>query len=67
VYRGLTEERQKRVIRRVFQAYLHPQIVAELSEHPERLKLGGERMVCTMLFCDVKNFSTISEKWTRNS
>lgn len=61
-YRGWTEERQKRVIRRAFQSYLHPRIVEELTEHPERLKLGGERMNCTMLFCDVKNFSTISEK-----
>lgn len=61
-YRGWTEERQKRVIRRAFQSYLHPRIVEELTEHPERLKLGGVRMNCTVLFCDVKNFSTISEK-----
>lgn len=61
-YRGWTEERQKRIIRRAFQSYLHPRIVEELTEHPDRLKLGGERMDCTVLFCDVKNFSTISEK-----
>lgn len=61
-YRGWTEERQKRIIRRAFQSYLHPRIVEELTEHPERLKLGGVRMNCTVLFCDVKNFSTISEK-----
>ncbi|PIR21219.1 MAG: hypothetical protein COV45_00300 [Deltaproteobacteria bacterium CG11_big_fil_rev_8_21_14_0_20_47_16] len=61
VYRGLTEERQKRQIRRAFRAYLHPSVVAELTEHPENLKLGGQRKNCTILFCDVKNFSTISE------
>lgn len=61
-YRGWTEERQKRIIRRAFRSYLHPQIVEELTEHPDRLKLGGQRMECTVLFCDVKNFSTISEK-----
>lgn len=61
VYRGLTEERQKRQIRRAFRAYLHPSIVAELTEHPETLRLGGQRMACTILFCDVKSFSTISE------
>lgn len=61
-YRGWTEERQKRIIRRAFQSYLHPRIVEELTEHPDRLKLGGVRMNCTVLFCDVKNFSTISEK-----
>lgn len=62
IYRGLTEERQKRQIRRAFRAYLHPKIVEELTEHPETLRLGGQRMTCTILFCDVKNFSTISEK-----
>ncbi len=61
-YRGWTEERQKRQIRQAFRAYLHPKLVEELIEHPEALALGGRRAICTMLFCDVKNFSTISEK-----
>ena len=61
-YRGWTEERQKRQIRQAFRAYLHPKLVEELTEHPEGLALGGKRAVCTVLFCDVKNFSTISEK-----
>lgn len=61
-YRGWTEERQKRQIRQAFRAYLHPKLVEELTEHPEGLALGGKRAICTMLFCDVKSFSTISEK-----
>lgn len=61
-YRGWTEERQKRQIRQAFRAYLHPKLVEELTEHPEGLALGGKRANCTMLFCDVKSFSTISEK-----
>jgi adenylate cyclase len=62
IYRGWTEERQKRQIRQAFRAYLHPKLVEELTEHPESLALGGKRANCTMLFCDVKSFSTISEK-----
>lgn len=62
IYRGWTEERQKRQIRQAFRAYLHPKLVEELTENPEGLKLGGKRAICTMLFCDVKSFSTISEK-----
>lgn len=62
VYRGLTEERQKKQIRNAFRYYLHPDIVEELLEAPEKLKLGGQRAECTILFADVRNFTTISEK-----
>lgn len=61
VYRGWTEERQKRLIRRAFQSYLHPSIVEKLTQYPDALKLGGQRVDCSILFCDIKNFSTISE------
>ena len=62
IYRGLTEERQKKQIRNAFRYYLHPDIVEELLEAPEKLKLGGQRAECTILFADVRNFTTISEQ-----
>ncbi|MDZ7379604.1 MAG: CHASE2 domain-containing protein, partial [candidate division KSB1 bacterium] len=62
VYRYLWEERERRKIRRALELYLSPAAAALVSEHPERLKLGGEKVECTVLFSDVKNFTTLSEQ-----
>lgn len=62
IYRGLTEERQKKTIRAAFQAYLHPDLVADLTENLDKLTLGGRQANCTILFADVRNFTSISEK-----
>ncbi len=62
IYRGLTEERQKRELRKAFRSYLHPDIVEEIIKDPTALKLGGQRAECTILFSDVRNFTTISEQ-----
>ncbi|MBI4576126.1 MAG: adenylate/guanylate cyclase domain-containing protein [Planctomycetes bacterium] len=60
-YRQLTEEREKRQIRSAFQVYLHPEVVAQVTEDPGALKLGGERRELTVFFSDVAGFTTISE------
>jgi len=62
LYRALTTERKAREIRGAFQTYVPPQIVDELIKNPEKLKLGGERKVVSILYSDVKGFTTISEK-----
>lgn len=62
LYRYVTEERQKRMIRNQFQHYLAPQLVEELAQHPEKLRLGGERKEITIFFSDLAGFSSISEK-----
>ncbi len=62
LYRGLTEERDKKAIRSAFQSYLHPDLVKEMMDNPGALKLGGQRRECTILFSDVRNFTSISEK-----
>lgn len=62
VYRYLWEERERRKIRRALELYLSPAAAALVSEHPERLKLGGEKVECTVVFSDVKNFTTLSEQ-----
>ncbi len=61
LYRALTTERKAREIRGAFQTYVPPQIVDELIKNPEKLKLGGERKVVSILYSDVKGFTTISE------
>jgi adenylate cyclase len=61
LFKYLTEERQKRLIRRAFQYYLHPTVVDQISQHPQLLKLGGESRELTVLFSDIRNFSMTAE------
>lgn len=55
------ERRSRRDITRAFSRYLSPALVARLADDPSQLKLGGERRTLTILFCDVRGFTTISE------
>jgi adenylate cyclase len=61
LFKYLTEERQKRLIRRAFQYYLHPTVVDQVSQNPQLLKLGGEARELTVLFSDIRRFSAIAE------
>jgi adenylate cyclase len=60
------EERQRRQIRSAFGHYLSPEFVEELARNPQRLELGGETKELTILFSDVRNFTTISESYKSN-
>ena len=62
LYRALTTERKARQIRGAFQTYVPPQIVDELIKNPEKMKLGGEKKIVSILYSDVKGFTTVSEK-----
>ncbi|MSP80031.1 MAG: adenylate/guanylate cyclase domain-containing protein [Rhodospirillales bacterium] len=55
------EEAQRRQVRSAFAHYLSPAMVEKLAEDPTQLKLGGEMRNMTVLFCDVRGFTTISE------
>lgn len=57
----LRTESERRHVREAFGHYLAPALVSQLAEHPERLKLGGETKEMTLLFCDVRGFTSISE------
>lgn len=48
-------------LRRAFQHYVAPAVVDEIIADPARLELGGEVRELTLLFCDVRNFSSLSE------
>jgi len=61
-YNFLTEARQRRLLRRAFQHYLHPAVVEQVSQHPELLALGGEQRELTVLFSDIRGFSTFAEQ-----
>jgi adenylate cyclase len=54
--------REKRFVRESFGRYLSPTLVERLSENPEGLTLGGEDRELTILFSDIRGFTTLSEK-----
>jgi len=57
----LREQKQRRQIRSAFGYYLSPHMVEQLARSPEKLVLGGEERRMTILFSDVRGFTTISE------
>jgi adenylate cyclase len=62
VYRRV--ELQRGEVRRAFGYYVSPTVVDEIMRNPDKLELGGEVRELTLLFCDVRNFTSISEKLT---
>ena len=56
-----TEGRQKMFIKNAFKQYLSPAVIEELIQHPENLKLGGERRMLSIFFSDLEGFTGISE------
>ena len=57
----VVEEREKRKIRDAFGLYLNPHLAQRVAEHPELLALGGEKRELTVLFSDIRGFTTLSE------
>lgn len=62
VYKYFTEEKAKRELRSTFSKYVSPAIVDEVLKDTENLKLGGRKQRMTVMFSDVRGFTTISEK-----
>ena len=55
------EEKQRRYIHGAFDRYLSPELVKRITDDPSRLELGGEVREMTVLFCDIRGFSHMSE------
>ncbi|MEO7223969.1 MAG: adenylate/guanylate cyclase domain-containing protein, partial [Devosia sp.] len=51
----------KRVVRRAFSNYVDPDLLAEIEKNPDKLQLGGETRELTVLFLDIRSFTTLSE------
>jgi adenylate cyclase len=62
VYRYVTEEKEKKKIRGAFQYYLTASVVNEILKDPSKLKLGGDKKRLSVMFSDIRGFTTISEK-----
>jgi adenylate cyclase len=63
-YRVLTEQKEKKYIRSTFSKFVSKSVVDELLKHPDKLKLGGEKKILTVLFSDIRGFTSISERLT---
>ena len=61
------DEGEKIKIRSAFRQYLSPELVTEIAQHPEQLRLGGDKKEMSFLFSDVRGFTSIAEKFGDNS
>ena len=61
-YGFLTEARAKRQFTDLFGQYVPPELVEKMAENPERYDMSGQRRELTVLFSDVRGFTSISEK-----
>jgi len=62
VYSFRVEEHSSRYIKNLFSSYVTERVVHELIHNPEMAKLGGDRREVTVLFSDIRGFTTFSEK-----
>ena len=58
--------REREAIHRAFDRYLSPELVARIAKDPSQLELGGEERDVTVLFCDIRGSTAISERLTPN-
>ncbi len=61
IYQFLSEQKEKKKIRGMFQTYMSPKVLKYLEDHPDAFSLSGEKREATMFFSDVQGFTTISE------
>lgn len=59
-------EQQRQWIRSAFSQYLSPKVVEQIARDPEQLRLGGQTRDMTILFSDLRGFTTISEQYKSN-
>ena len=61
LYRYFIVNKKRRFIELAFSRYLAPEIVREIGDHPDTLKLWWEKREITIFFSDIAGFTTISE------
>ena len=62
----VSEFLQKQQIKKQFGSYLSPDLVAKLQKNPELLVLGGEEQELSIMFTDVRGFTSISEHYGKD-
>jgi adenylate cyclase len=61
-YQYFVEGREKRIVKALFGRYVSRDVYQQLIEHPELAELGGKRLDMTVLFSDIRGFTTVTEK-----
>jgi adenylate cyclase len=61
-YRYFVEDYEKRVVKRLFGRYVSKDVYEQLIAHPERAELGGKRREMSVLFSDIRGFTSVTEK-----
>jgi adenylate cyclase len=59
--RWRAEQQSKAHLKNIFGAYIPPGVLNELIKDPSKINLGGQRKPVTILFSDIRSFTTISE------
>lgn len=62
LYRHFVGERERRRLKNVFSRYVSKEVVSEILKNTEKVRLGGEEREITVLFSDIRGFTTLSEK-----
>jgi adenylate cyclase len=59
-------DQQRRRVQTAFRHYLAPDLVNQLAANPQQLRLGGETRLITVMFSDIRGFTSISEQYKSN-
>ena len=63
-YRYLMTDRDKRMIRAAFAHYVAPSILKQIEKNPGEIRIGGEVREISVMFLDVRSFTSLSERLT---
>jgi adenylate cyclase len=63
-YQYILSQKEKRLIQGAFAHYVPEKVVSKILENPDKLQLGGDQQVVSVMFSDVAGFTSISEKLT---
>jgi adenylate cyclase len=58
----IVEGRSRRSLARLFGTYVPPELVEEMARDPARYSMRAENRVLTVMFCDMRNFTAVSER-----
>ena len=64
LYRYIAEERERKKIKDTFKYYVSGDVIEDMLADPDRLKLGGQEKVLTVMFSDLVGFTTYSERYS---
>jgi len=64
LYQYLLSQKEKKLIQGAFAHYVPEKVVSKILENPDKLQLGGEQQIISVMFTDVAGFTSISEKLT---